>query len=251
MEWVDTPMAPTCPPARPAQRMQNCRCGLRLLTMTKTALRAQARQLREQGRSVPEIATALSVARSTAWMWVRDLPAPPRGDLTARRHREWLRSQRRDSRRRRYRALFEAYQSVGDLTARELLLVGAVAYWAEGAKSKPWCQRDRLNFVNSDPDMIRLFLRWLEPMLVDRADVRVSLQIHQSADVGAAERFWSDVVGIPVARFNKTSLKRHNPTTRRRNTGETYRGCLRVDVHRSAETNRRMEGSGTASWRAC
>ena len=44
----------------------------------KDGLRARARELRGQGLDYEEIATALSVAKSSVSLWVRDLPTPPR-----------------------------------------------------------------------------------------------------------------------------------------------------------------------------
>ncbi len=37
----------------------------------------------------------------------------------------------------------------------------SIAYWCEGAKSKPYAPRDRVTFVNSDPRLILFFLRFL------------------------------------------------------------------------------------------
>jgi len=37
-------------------------------------------------------------------------------------------------------------------------------------------------------------------------------------------------------------VKRHNPRTVRRNTGETYHGCLRIDVLRSGPLYKQIEG---------
>ena len=130
------------------------------------------------------------------------------------------------------------------LSDREVLLVGAVNYWAEGSKSKPWRPNDfRMLFINSDPVLVLLFLRFLEIQGVDRASLSYRLSIHESADVPAAERFWAEIVGVDVTHFNRTSLKRHRPKTIRKNTGEQHRGCLAVYVTRSADLYRRMEGA--------
>jgi len=48
---------------------------------------------------------------------------------------------------------------IDSLSDRELLIAGAVAYWAEGRKAKPWRTSEVVVFVNSDAAMIRLFLR--------------------------------------------------------------------------------------------
>jgi hypothetical protein len=70
--------------------------------------------------------------------------------------------------------------------------------------------------------------------------IRVS--IHESADVEAAQRFWAEVTEAPADQFRTPALKRHNPKTVRKNLGEDYHGCLRIDVRRSGELYRRIEG---------
>jgi hypothetical protein len=54
--------------------------------------------------------------------------------------------------------------------------------------------------------------------------------------------WWSDQIPLPLGRFLRPSLKRHNPTTRRHNTAEDYHGCLIVRVPRSRELYWRIHG---------
>lgn len=78
--------------------------------------------------------------------------------------------------------------AVGPLTPRELFLVGVALYWAEGSKSKPWRRLHRLQLINSDEGVIRLFLTWLARLGVDRQRLGFRLHIHETADVEAAAR---------------------------------------------------------------
>ena len=59
----------------------------------------------------------------------------------------------------------------------------------------------------------------------------------------AAEQYWADLVGTDRAAFNKTTLKKHNPKTVRKNVGESYRGRLVIKVLKSADLYRRIEGA--------
>lgn len=72
---------------------------------------------------------------------------------------------------------------------------------------------------------------------------RFRVLIHESADVESAERYWAELVGRDVADLDKTTLKRHNPKTVRKNVGADYRGCLAVRVRQGADLYRRVEGS--------
>jgi transposase-like protein len=209
----------------------------------KDAERAQARALRTEGATVPEIARTLGVARSSAWRWVADLPRPAGiSDVAARRVAERRADRRAQTAAAHGAERLAAAAGVGPLSDRDLMLVGVTAWWAEGSKSRPWRRSECVRFANSDPDMIRLFLRWLDLLGVEEHRRRFTVAIHERADVAAAERFWADVTEGRGA-FSRPTLKRHNPTTTRHNTGSDYVGCLHVRVRSSAELYRRAEGA--------
>lgn len=131
---------------------------------------------------------------------------------------------------------------IGTLADRELFITGVALYWAEGTKDKPHARRESVEFVNSDPGMISVFLAWLDLLDVGRERLHCRVMIHETADVDAAERYWADLVGIDRALLGKTILKKHNPATVRKNTGATYRGCLGIKVRQGADLYRRIEG---------
>jgi hypothetical protein len=117
-----------------------------------------------------------------------------------------------------------------------------VAYWCEGTKNKPYRRYDRIDFINSDARMIQFFLRFLKTAGVCDERLVFQIHIHETADLAMAERFWRETIGIESATFNRPLIKRHRPRTVRKNTGAGYHGCLRVQVRRSADTYRRIEG---------
>jgi transposase len=217
----------------------------------KDDLRAEAVVLRRAGCTVPQIAERLGVAKSSAYHWVKHLPLEAtaeraherrsrRAKQVAEARWEPLRKQR-DAERADLNAAEAAW--VGDLTEREVRLLGAVAYWCEGTKSKPWQpNRCQVNFINSDPVLILLFIRFVESFGEDRRRLSYRISIHESADVEAAGRWWADVVGVPFGIFRRPTLKTHNPSTVRHNVGDPYRGCLIVDVPKSRRLYWRIEG---------
>jgi hypothetical protein len=131
---------------------------------------------------------------------------------------------------------------IGQLTERDLFIAGVVAYAAEGTKRKPWTTSVTAKFINSDPRMILLFLRWLALMGIERPNLSFRVAIHEDADVEGAVRYWSEVTGVPVVGFMRTTLKKGNPKTRRRAVGPAYRGCLVIGVYKSGELNKQLEG---------
>jgi transcriptional regulator with XRE-family HTH domain len=211
----------------------------------KDDLRAKARELRSEGRTYDEIEEALGVSRSSVSLWVRDLPRPPRRKPPEDR-REYMeaacwapRRELRENERRITKAA--AAREIGDLSERELFLIGVGLYWAEGGKDKPYSRRESVKFANSDPRMIDVFLRWLRLLGFDHPKIRFELQIHESADVEAAEKFWQEVVGVGGEAFTKTMLKTHNaqdpqrsrPTTRRPTAGAPGRAIEAASVSAS------------------
>ncbi|MER6977430.1 hypothetical protein [Streptomyces carpinensis] len=213
----------------------------------KDDLRDKAREPRVQGWTYDQIQAELGCSKSSISLWVRDLPKPERQKRTreessAIARRGWEATlQSREKERRHTKAA--AKQAVGSLSDREVFLAGVVLYWAEGAKDKSYSRRERLHFINSDPNVIKFFLSWLDALGVERRRLRFRVSTHESANVTDAEEFWAELVGVEPSAFQKATLKKHNPKTSRKNTSEAYRGCLVIYVLQSADLYRRMEGA--------
>jgi transposase len=211
----------------------------------KDEAHAEARRLREQGLSYNQIAVRLGVSKSSISLWIRDMPRPSRlspAEMNKKRadsvRRFW---ERQYANRDEFRAA--AAREIGELTDREILIAGAIAYWCEGTKTKPHRPNGpRVTFINSDPNLIRFFLRFLEIAAIDRTDLIFRVHIHESADPEAAQRFWKQLTGATDDQFRRPTLKRHNPKTVRKNVGDDYHGCLIVNVRRSGDLYRSIEG---------
>ena len=132
------------------------------------------------------------------------------------------------------------------MTVREILIAGAIAYWCEGGKNKPHRRTNRVAFINSDPALIGFFLKFLDTAGIAPEALVFRVYIHETADVEAAQRFWLDATDAQPSQFRRPVLKRHNPKTVRRNVGEAYHGCLRIDVRRSSDLYRKIEGWAAA-----
>ncbi|WP_433455890.1 hypothetical protein ACQPXS_20985 [Streptomyces sp. CA-142005] len=212
----------------------------------KDDLRERARELRLQGWTYDQIQVELGCSKSSISLWVRDLPRPERRrspeEAAAIARRGWKAKLRiRDEERQQTKDA--AKRAIGGLSARELFLAGVSLYWAEGSKDKPYDRRENVTFVNSDPGVIKVFLAWLDLLGVERERLRYTVMIHENADVAGAEQYWADLTGADRSAFNKTTLKKHNPKTVRKNTGDNYRGCLAIKVLKGADLYRRIEGS--------
>ncbi len=213
----------------------------------KNDLREKAIAMRKEGRSYQEIRDVVGVSKSTLSLWLRDIP------LTDEQQRALdLRSPEGASRRarairasaaqRRARIQAEARAQIAELSESELFVAGVALYWAEGSKNKPWRTGARVAFLNSDPAVIRVFLAWLRLLGIEDDRLQYRVLIHESADVSAAEEFWAELVGVSKTTFLRTTLKKHNPRTVRRNVGLGYYGCLCVTVRRSTDLNLKIAG---------
>jgi transcriptional regulator with XRE-family HTH domain len=214
----------------------------------KDELRARARELREQGLAYNQIAAELGVSKSSISHWVSDMPWPERLSYeecckrSAEGSRRYWEAERpvREAQREAVRAAAAA--EIGPLTNREILIAGAIAYWCEGAKSKPDRRHERVAFINNDPSLIRFYLEFLDVAEIGLERLRLRVYIHETADVAAAEQFWLTVTGTDPSQFQRAVLKTHNPKTVRKNVGNDYHGCLRIDVMQSADLYRKIEG---------
>lgn len=210
-------------------------------------LRAEAVRLRSSGLSYADVSVVTGVAKSTLHGWLKDLELSPAAQavLLATRGgklRGGAAGMHRQAVARDARLREETAEWTGDLSRRELRLIGALAYWCEGATSKPWRTSREVLFINSDPSLIRLFLAWLDEMEVDRSRLSYRVSIHESANANAAVEFWAQLAGVSPAAFRRSTLKRHNPSTVRKNTEASYHGCLIVRVARSADLYREVVG---------
>jgi transposase len=208
-----------------------------------------ARQMRADGYLLREIAEQFAVSVKTVCLWCAGLPVPPRARHGGDKEHVRMMSRKRwdvflaerDAERMSIKSA--AAGRVGVLSDRELELIAVTAYWCEGSKDKSYERREMVKFINSDPDLIAV---WLEFLLrrgygVDR--LRFNLSIHESADIDAATTFWARIAGVDAAYLGRPMLKRHNPKTVRKNTGEAYVGCLVVRVLQGRRLYQEIEGA--------
>ena len=216
----------------------------------KDDLRARAVELRLGGATYDQIAAQLGVSKASCSLWLRDLPRPepePFRDAAALERREQaLRTRLRRDREARDadgRRLSEAAaEALGEISSRDLVVAFAVSYWCEGGKSKPWNRSKRVTWMNSDPRLVRLFLEGLSLLGVGAERIGLRVHIHETADESAARQWWSSETAIPLERFARSTIKRHRPSTNRKNILDGYRGCVCVTVRQSRDLYQVVEG---------
>ena len=171
-------------------------------------------------------------------LWIRDMPRPAHLSPEESHKRAVVGLRQHWERKHAYREEFRtaASREIGQLTDRETIIAGAIAYWCEGSKTKPWRTAGaRVTFINSDPSLIRFFLRFLDIAGIERTDLVFRVQIHESADVAAAERFWKEQTGAPEDQFRFfLALRQLMPSRQRDGHHDGH------DAHRHQECNHRI-----------
>jgi len=216
--------------------------------LAKIKEKQKAIKLRQGGYSYSEILKEVPVAKSTLSLWLRSvgLSVPQKQRLTEKK----LAAMRRGSESRRNKKLerikFIKRQAKGELSSiskRDLWMLGIALYWGEGAKEKQRSAQVALG--NSDPYLIRLFLRWLfEICNISKSEICFRIFLHKKAEhkLYKVRKYWSHATGFPIREFNKVTWKKHNIKTIRKNVGDNYFGLLEIRVKRSTDLNRKIAG---------
>lgn len=216
----------------------------------KLDLKRKAISLRQDGLTYSEILKVVPVAKSTLSEWLHSVSLAKHQvqRLTEKKRLGALRgaaSRKADRLARQTKIMNLARAEIGEVSKRELWLMGTMLYWAEGAKEKKWRTGEKVQFSNSDPTMVKLFLIWLENCLEIPFDqIDLSLYIHESQKEKIQEHkdFWILVVGMRYNTSYPVYYKKNKPATKRRNVGNSYHGQLRVSVRKSIDLNRKIAG---------
>lgn len=203
--------------------------------------------MRKRGFSYSEILKKVPVAKSTLSLWLKsvNLSREQKQRLTQKKldamKRGWIKvHQNRVEKTKIIRE--SAIADVGRISKKDLWLIGSVLYWAEGTKEKKHSVSQQVSFNNSDPLMIRIFLKWLkESVGIKLEEIGYEIYIHENSKNNVANviDYWENIV---EAKINKTYFKKNKLSKYRKNTGIDYFGLLRVNVKKSADLNRKIAG---------
>lgn len=216
--------------------------------MAKTEERLQARKLRLAGKSIKYIAHKVGVSTSSVSIWCSDIELSPRqiailikreGDAAAKGRQVAAKLKRAEKKQRMSHFRDVGQKKIGQVSKHGLFLVGASLYWAEGSK-----KRGMVVFANSDPGMIKVFLKWLEECLgvaKNRLSPFVSINQAHKSRIDKVGKYWSEVTNIPLENFTKPSYKKVKNVKFYDNFEDHY-GTLFVRVKKSTNLNYEILG---------
>ncbi len=184
-----------------------------IINTMKLKEKREAINLRLKGVSITAIALGLSVSKASVSNWVKDveLGSELMRKIKGRSHSRVAVESRRKSRlarehEKRTAITTYARNQVSTINDKNLFFIGTALYWGEGSKKK----RGVAEFTNSDPKMIRVMMEFFKRICnVPDSKFRGHVYLHNHLDVDGAEHYWSDVSGIPLSQFHRTSIQ-HN-----------------------------------------
>jgi hypothetical protein len=197
--------------------------------MTKQEEREEARRLRRQGMSINKIAKKLGISLSSASTWCRDIPLTEEQEEALRFSNERYEAQAKGAKANVeiHREKRRLYQAEGRQKAREgdaLHLAGCMLYWAEGAKS-----RHELLFVNSDADMLVIFIKFLrESMNIpdEKLKLRINCYLNNGLTQYEIEQYWLDILAVPREQLRQTIINDQPKSSQQKGRKLRYGVCV-------------------------
>jgi hypothetical protein len=183
--------------------------------------------------SMKAIARAVGVSVSSVSLWVRDIELTQEQHEALRRANPAYNRQLAGHASNRARALTRRreYQEHGRRLARRgdpFHAAGCMLFWAEGGRN-----RNAVRFSNSDPAMVRFFVRFLRTYFAipdEKFRVWCNLHADHVARQREVEDFWLGVAELPRTCLTKSTVNVYSKYTRRKRTNMLpYRTC-RVSV---------------------
>ncbi len=218
--------------------------------MAKSIEKLQAQRYRSKGMGISAIARSLHVSKSSVSYWCRDIELSDKqlakvqekqskaGIKALLKFAEQKRKQRKN---KDAQLLLEGINLVGAISSRDLFISGLALYWAEGYKRG----NEELGFVNSDPNMTLLFIKWLKEVFnIKEKDLILRVSINKLFERQEKQilLYWSKVASIPITQFTKTSIVKTLHKKKYRDKS-SYKGTLRIKVRRGADLRKKILGA--------
>lgn len=193
--------------------------------------------LRRQGKTYNEIIKRLKIPKSTLSDWFsnnKDLAIVKNQNID-RSRKIWSKNiteyNQKKSKRigeewQKVRAKFAS--EINKLSGYELKLIGVALYWAEGFKKTKYT----VTFCNSDPDMIRLIMRFFREICkIEEKKFKAQVQIHPNISESEAKEYWSAVSRISLNDFRKSLSTVSISSKGKRDPHTLPFGTFRIHIH--------------------
>ena len=179
--------------------------------------KSAALKLRRRGKTYGEIAQIIKASKSTAYDWTKKIKlskiAQSRiekklkeafGKGLATYNRVYGKIRSREAAKIREKIEEEASKEIKNLRPNDLRLIGSALYWAEGNVKN----RNRLQFSNSNPSMIKTAIRFFRE-ICDIPDDKITARAHiyPSINYQKALNFWSKITRLSKKNFKPPQIQ--------------------------------------------
>lgn len=193
-------------------------------------IKQEAVKLRKEGLSIPAIAKKLSIAKSTTSLWVRSVPLSE--EIRSQLSENSMKANEKGREIMRIRRFLDRQKDAKEANNILALLQGSIDknFWQLCAAILFWCEGSKRNlsvvgFINSDPQMIRVFLMAFRiAFVLEEKKFRIVIHLHNYHDEKKQKIFWSEVTQIPEEQFTKSYIKPNTQIRKR----EGYPGCISI-----------------------
>ena len=197
-------------------------------------LKREAITLLKQGKSYPEVCQRLKIAKSTLSNWFSALSDDEKNVIRSYRKNNWRKSVRDYQEKTRKKTLTvekniqeKHSKDISNISKEKLLLIGTALYWAEGSKSSRW----QIQFSNSDPEMIKLIVRYfVEICHVPRNKLYMQMILHQNTHEEKCLDYWSGLTQVPKNQFKKACYAISKSSQQKRTKKKLPHGTLQIRV---------------------
>lgn len=144
-------------------------------------------KLRRYGYSLPEIREAVKRGNSTIFKYIQNVKILPKyqnawrikqGGSRKRMLKEWGKSKEK------------AEKIINHLSRTNKIIIASCLYWGEGTKND-------FSLSNTDPGLIKVFIRCLEELGIAKQSLRVTIRIYEDIQKKTAIKYWAKIIGIP------------------------------------------------------
>ncbi|MBI4158349.1 MAG: hypothetical protein HY505_01895 [Candidatus Yanofskybacteria bacterium] len=200
--------------------------------------------MRKRGFSYSEIENRLHIPKSTLSYWLKNIKLTPEQTQKLNDKRiEVAKANALKKISKTSRMIEEikksSSQDVKEISKKELWLIGVVLYWKNGNKND---LKKGVHFSSSNPDMIKLFLKWLRDVGCVE-DKEIKFDIFQKGNKAGKKNssdefinYWAKITGFSKEHFTRIYFQK---TSKKR---EGINGFLRIKVAQSSMLARQIAG---------
>jgi hypothetical protein len=213
-------------------------------------IKREAKKMRTKGGTVRDIAKKLGLSFSTVSFWCRDIKLSEAviKRMKFNKKERSIKGLLKYSERKRAQRIKNTYDQkqkgakiVIKLSNRDVLMIGLGLYWGEGYKES----NDEMGFTNSNPRMVRFYIKWLKLNNVPISNLIFRLSINKifNNQEKSIKDFWIKFLNIKENQFSKTTFINTNLKKANMKNLATYKGILRVKVRRGLSLKNKVLGA--------